>query len=246
MKSKLSTRWYSRHLGEEVQIVRWGHFGVPVLIFPTAGGDAEEIERFKLTDVLSELIDGGRIKLYSCDSVAGRTWLTEGVSPVHGSWVQNRFDAFVCDELLGAIRADCESPDVLPIVGGASIGAFNALATLCRHPESFRSAICMSGTYDLEKNLKGEEVNLDFFYSSPLHFLPSMEEGDQLELLRSRFILLTHGQGLWEEPSESWRVAEVLGSRDIPNRVDAWGPEWNHDWPTWREMLPKYIEELIG
>ena len=42
---------------------------------------------------------------------------------------------------------------------------------------------------------------------------------------------------------ESWRLAEVLGSKGIPNRVDPWGPDWHHDWPTWRKMLPQYLEE---
>jgi len=26
--------------------------------------------------------------------------------------------------------------------------------------------------------------------------------------------------------------------------VDNWGPEWAHDWPTWRAMLPQYLAEL--
>ena len=245
MSFRLATQWQSRHLEETVRIVRWGHYGQPVLIFPTAGGDAEEIERFKLVEALAPFLDGGRIKLYSCDNVAGRTWFSGGGSPRHCSRVQNLFDAFISDELLGAIRADCESPDIRPVVGGASIGAFNALATLCRHPNDFRSAICMSGTYDLEQHLQGEAINLDFFYSSPLHFLPQMEEGPQLESLQDNFVILAHGEGRWEEPEQSWRVAHVLGSRSIPNRVDSWGPDWHHDWPTWREMLPKYLEELL-
>jgi esterase/lipase superfamily enzyme len=37
----------------------------------------------------------------------------------------------------------------------------------------------------------------------------------------------------------------VLGSQGIPNRVDDWGPEWEHDWGTWRAMLPKYLDELV-
>ena len=40
--------------------------------------------------------------------------------------------------------------------------------------------------------------------------------------------------------------AHVLGSRGVPNRVDPWGPEWHHDWPTWRRMLPQYLDELTG
>jgi esterase/lipase superfamily enzyme len=27
--------------------------------------------------------------------------------------------------------------------------------------------------------------------------------------------------------------------------VDNWGPQWAHQWPTWRQMLPQYLRELI-
>ena len=146
--------------------------------------------------------------------------------------------------LVPAIRVDCRSSDIEIIVGGSSIGAFNALASICRHPDVFKSAICMSGTYDLKKFMK-DEMTLDYYYSSPLHFLPNMNEGAHLDLLRKRFVLLTHGKGRWEEPEQSWRVAGVLGAKGIPNRVDEWGTEWDHDWPTWREMMPKYVDEML-
>ena len=45
---KTVDRWYSDRLEQEITVARWGHFGTPVLVFPTAGGDAEEIERHKL------------------------------------------------------------------------------------------------------------------------------------------------------------------------------------------------------
>ena len=48
-------------------MARWGHFGVPVLVFPTAGGDAEEIERHQLVDACGGLLEAGRVKIYSCD-----------------------------------------------------------------------------------------------------------------------------------------------------------------------------------
>ena len=57
--------------------------------------------------------------------------------------------------------------------------------------------------------------------------------------------LITHGTGRWEEPEQSWRLADALGKRGIPNRVDEWDDKWDHDWPTWREMLPKYLEEVL-
>jgi esterase/lipase superfamily enzyme len=242
--SKESSRWYSDRLGREVNVVRWGEVGTPVLFFPTAAADAEECERFHMVDVLSEMLGAGRIKLYSVDSVAGYSWLKEDSSTQSGGRVQDRFDAFVYHEVVPAIRADCRAPDIEIVAAGPSIGAFNALAAVCRHQDVFRSAVCMSGTYDLSRFLEGP-VTEEYFHSSPLHFVPHVPEGPHLDRLRRRFVLLTHGQGRWEAPEQSWRVADVLGQRGIPNRVDAWGSEYDHDWPTWRAMLPQYLNELL-
>ena len=239
--NKEVTRWHSHRLEQEMPLVRWGHYGTPVLLFPTAGGDAEEIERFHLISVLAPLIDAGRIKVYSTDSVAGRVWFSGRHSPAFCSRVQNRFDEFIYREVTPAIRADCSSPDIEIIAAGASIGAFNAVATVCRHPDAYRMAIAMSGTFDLSKYLQGQ-MNDDFYFSSPLHYLPNLD-GPQLELLQQRFILIPSGEGRWEDIGQSWHLANLLGAKGIPNRVDSWGVEWDHDWQTWREMLPKYLDE---
>ena len=241
---KTVSHWYSPRVEQEVTVARWGHFGVPVLWFATAGGDAEEPERFLMVRVLEPLIAAGRVKFYSCDSVAGRAWTSGTGSPRHRSWLQNRFDGFIYHEVVPAIRQDCGGGVPEIITTGASIGAFNALAALCRHPDVFGRAICMSGTYDLSKWLEGDWCE-DFYVSSPLHFLPGLGEGPHLEALRRRFALIPTGEGRWEDPGESWRMAEVLGSKGIPNRVDPWGAEWDHDWPTWREMLPRYLDDWV-
>jgi len=243
--SKATESWYSERLRTEVHVARWGEIGTPVLFFPTAAADFEECERFQMVDALADLLGAGRIKLYSVDSVAGRAWLTEDNSSAVAADVQNRFDGFIASELVPAIRSDCRDDSIEIVATGPSIGAFNALAALCRHPDLFRSAICMSGTYDLSKFLDGP-VTKDYFESSPLHFLPALTGDDpRLVRLRERFVLICHGDGKWEEPAQSWRLADLLGERGIPNRVDAWGSEWDHDWPTWRVMLPQYLKELL-
>lgn len=236
------SRWYSYRTQHELKLVRWGATGQPVLLFPTAGGDAEEIERFHLVESVGPLLEAGRIKIYSVDSVAGRAWI-EKKDPAYCARLQNAFDEAVVHEVVPAIRADCRMDDLEVITAGASIGAFNAVAALCRHPDVFRAALGMSGTYDLEPWLRGQWQD-DFYFASPLHFLPNLGESEQLLRLRGRFVLLATGEGAWENPEESWRMADVLGSRGIPNRVDTWGGEWSHDWPTWRVMLPQYLEEL--
>ena len=239
---KAHESWYSPRVERDVRLVRWGHWGQPVLLFPTAGGDAEECERFLLIRALEPLIGAGRIKVYSIDSIAGAAWVSKQHPPAYCSLLQNRFDATIYHEVAPAIRSDCDSDEIEIFTAGASIGAFNALASICRHPEVFSRAICMSGTYDLSGWLGGE-WNDDFYFSSPMHFLPALE-GAALDRLRSRFVLLATGEGAWEDPQQSWRMADVLGAKGIPNRVDAWGPDFPHDWQTWRAMLPHYLYEL--
>ena len=242
---KVTSGWYSERLEQHVSVSRWGFAGVPVLVFPTAGGDAYECERMGVVAALDGLLGAGKIRLYSCDSVSGRCW-TDGVSG--GSYraaVQLRFDAFVARELIAAIRTDCGDPNAAAIVGGASIGAFNALSVLCRHPELFASAFCLSGTYDLERWMGGEHPQ-DFHNCSPIHFLPHMADGPQLEAMRRRFVIFATGEGRWEAPGESWHAAHVLGQCGVANRVDPWGSQWDHDWPTWRAMVPRYVRELVA
>lgn len=240
------TTWYSSRVERNVTLARWGEFGVPVLVFPTAGGDAEEIERFHLVGALGPLLEAGRIKVYSCDSVNGRVLLTNEGDARHRTRMLIQYLEYVRCEVVPAIRADCRSEHIEVLTAGASIGAYNALAVLCRSPEVFRAAVCMSGTYDLTRFLGGAPDG-DFHAASPLHFLADLDDaGPLLGGLRRRFVVLASGEGSNEDIGESWRVADALGSRGVPNRVDPWGPDWPHDWPTWRAMLPHYLEQLLG
>jgi esterase/lipase superfamily enzyme len=240
---KVRDRWYSERLQTDVTVVRWGVYGTPVLVFPTAGGDAEEIERNGLVNACGPLLAEGRVKLYSVDSVAGQAMVTKADSPEHRLWLLNQFHEFVRWEVVPAIHADLGGHAIDVITGGASIGAFNAVAVLCRYPDVFRAAVGMSGSYQIERFYDGAWTQ-DLYYASPLQFLPGLE-GAQLDRLRERWVILASGEGEWENMGSSWQMAEALGGRGVPNRVDNWGPAWEHQWPTWRAMLPQYLNELV-
>src|SRR3954449_3902011 len=78
---KATERWYSERLQHPISLARWGHYGAPVLVFPTAGGDAEEIERNDVVAACGPLLDAGRVKIYSCDSTAGLAMVSNAGSP---------------------------------------------------------------------------------------------------------------------------------------------------------------------
>lgn len=241
---KSTIRWRSDRLERDITLVRWGVVGRPVLLFPTAGGDAEEIERFQMIDVLRPLLEAGKIKVYSCDSVAGQVLLGREGSARHQMWVQDQFQRTMRHEVAAAIRADCNTPDIEIWTAGASIGAFHAIAAVCRWPDVFVRALAMSGTYDLRRfyDARPDEFSDEFWVSSPIHFVPTLADR-HLDVLRTRFILMPSGEGRAEDIGESWAMAHVLGKKGIPNRVEPWGPSWHHDWVTWRKMLPQALED---
>lgn len=239
---RVRERWYSSRLQMDITVVRWGVVGVPVLVFPTAGGDAEEIERQGLVNACGPLLAEGRVKLYSVDSVAGRAMVAKDGPAEHRMWLLNQFQEAVRWEVVPAIHADLGGRDLDVIAAGASIGAFNSVAMLCRYPDVFGAAVGMSGSYRIER-FYDEAWSQDLYYSAPLQFLPGLD-GEHLDRLRQRRVILASGEGAWEDIGSSWRMAEALGAKGIPNRVDNWGPQWPHEWHTWREMLPQYLYEL--
>jgi esterase/lipase superfamily enzyme len=240
---RVRERWYSGRLQMDITVVRWGVFGVPVLVFPSAGGDAEEIERQGLVNACGPLLAEGRIKLYSVDSVAGHAMVAKTGSAEHRLWLLNQFHECVRWEVVPAIHADLGGQAMDVIAAGPSIGAFNAVAVLCRYPDVFGAAVGMSGSYQLDR-FYGGAWSQDLYYAAPLEFLPGLD-GTHLDRLRQRRVILASGEGDWENIGSSWQMAGVLGDKGIPNRVDNWGPQWPHEWHTWREMLPQYLRELI-
>jgi len=217
---KQAWTWTTTQFPQPARLVRWGHFGIPVLIFPTAGGDFEEIERFQLVASLGSLIDNGRIKVYSVDGLAARARLAATTK------IDDRFDSFLYEEVLERIRTDCQAPRIEPMLVGAALGAATAVRTLCRHPESFRGAIGLSGVYN-----------------DTINYVTALSD-NQLGPLRGRSITLGTGAGDYENPTESKRLADVLGTKGIQCRLKYWGPGRDHTWSTWREQLPGLLGEL--
>ncbi|MCK6517086.1 hypothetical protein L6R46_18745 [Myxococcota bacterium] len=241
---KSVTRWRSPALNREMPLATWGFYGKPVLIFPTAGGDFEECERFLMLRMLQPLVDAGKIKVYACGSISGEGWLSSEAAPAYKSLLQARFDEYLVNELLPHIRKDCggaESPKIA--VTGASIGAYNAVNAAAKHPEHIDLCVAMSGTYYFDRWMSGHN-DANYYFNSPVQFLPGVQPGAQLDALRQSFFLIASGRGRYEAPAESEKLCAILGSKGIPNRLELWGEDAHHDWPTWRTMLPMFLDKL--
>jgi Uncharacterized protein conserved in bacteria len=75
-------RWHSPRLGLELGVVAYGHWGPPMLGFPTSAGDEWELEGQGMVGALGEFIDAGRIKFFTVNSINGLQLLQQGRAPL--------------------------------------------------------------------------------------------------------------------------------------------------------------------
>jgi esterase/lipase superfamily enzyme len=82
-------RWHSHRAGAwSWGVVAYGHWGAPLVGFPTEPGDEWELEGQGLIGALGDFIDGGKIKFYSVNSINGLSFYNKAAHPFHRSYVQ--------------------------------------------------------------------------------------------------------------------------------------------------------------
>jgi len=102
-------RWYSQRLGLELGVVVYGHWGAPLLGFPTSAGDEWELEGQGMVGALGDFIDGGIIKFYAVNSINGLSFYNKGGQPFHRSYVQAMFDSYLREEVVPFIWNNCQT-----------------------------------------------------------------------------------------------------------------------------------------
>lgn len=232
--------WHSPALNKEMPIAIYGHYGFALLLVPTAAADYLEYERFQLMDRLAPFIDAGKVKVFSVDSINNESWLNNNMNPRDKAVRHQQWNTYIFDEVVPFIRTNT-SQDTLIITCGASFGALHSMNLFLKRPDIINGVIAMSGVYDLTEYTKGHYDD-DVYFNSPMHYMPNLTDHSILEQIRgSRHIHILTGSGAYEDPSSSGRFARILYDKGINYELDVWGPEWPHDWNTWRAMLPHYL-----
>jgi esterase/lipase superfamily enzyme len=232
--------WYSPALRQDMPIVTYGHHGFALLMIPTAAADYLEYERFQLIDALAPAIDAGKVKVFSINSINMQSWMNKPMYAPHKAIRQNEWNTYVFDEVIPFIRNNT-SWETPIIVCGASFGALHSMNLFLKRPDIINGVIAMSGVYNLMEYTDGfydEQV----YYNSPAHYIPNLTDGWYLDKIRSSgHIHIFSGEGDHEAPDAARDFASILYSKNIWYELDIWGPEWRHDWPTWRAVLPHYL-----
>ena len=228
-------------------VVAYGHWGPPVLAFPSEQGHCRQYEDFGMIDAVADLLEAGRVKLYCVDSYDSASW-ADGSLPLEERARRHAiYERWILDDVVPYVAHDCGGQAQL-LATGPSFGAYHAANVALRHAHVFPVALCHSGVYDVTALGWGERGDAVYF-NNPADYVANLH-GDHLDWLRSRVSLrLVVGRGQWEDSTgaleSTRRFAAQLAGKGIPHVLDVWGPEWPHDWPSWRAQLAHHLPELL-
>src|SRR5215469_4051600 len=65
---------WSDAIGAAGTVIRYGHWGRPVLVFPSEQGRASDFQNNGMLDAIGGLVDAGRVKIYCVDSYDASSW----------------------------------------------------------------------------------------------------------------------------------------------------------------------------
>lgn len=236
------TSWFSPAVQKEMPVAVYGHYGFALLLVPTAAADYLEYERFEMIDALAPIIESGKVKVFSVNSMNNESWMNKHMLGEHKAIRHNQFNEYIFNEVVPFIKNNT-SPDTPIIISGASFGALHSMNLFLKRPDLINGVIAMSGVYNLMEYTDGfydEQV----YYNSPCHYLPNLTDHHILEQIRkSNHIIVATGTGPYEAPDAAREITGILYNKGINYELSVWGEEWRHDWPTWREMLPFFLNE---
>ena len=224
----------------------YGHYGRPVLAFPSENGQAGDWEERGMVDALGRLLETGKLKLYCAPSFDSESWTRRDLPLEERARRHGHYEWWVLSRLVPFIQADSHTHEV--IATGCSFGAYHAVNFSLKRADLFPLAIGLSGVYDVSVVGWGERGDATYF-NNPQAYVSHLH-GDHLDWLRERVsLLLVCGQGQWEDTTgalESTKhFAGLLDEKDIRHELDLWGHDVPHDWPSWRNQIAHHLPRFV-
>lgn len=221
-----------------------GHWGRPVIVFPSEAGRAWDFANNGMVDAVRDLVDDGRAKLYCVDSADGFSWSDRSIDIEERARRHGAYQHWLLHRLLPFVAEDSDGAE--PLALGCSMGAYHAVHLTLQRPDLVPLAIGLSGNYDVQSWRSWGDPGDAAYFANPMAYVANLH-GDHLDWLRERAsILLVVGQGAWEvDPTWSLpstrQFAGLLADKGLPHELDEWGHDSAHDWPWWKKQLAHHL-----
>ncbi len=250
MKGRHTSLW-SPAIGAEGRVIAYGHWGRPLLAFPSQEGPAWQYEERGMIAAVADLIEAEQLKVYAVDSYDSGSWYRQDVPLEERAQLHGLYEDWIVNQVVPFIREDTGGAGEIAVTG-VSFGAYHAANFALRHAELFPLAICQSGVYDVsvvgggqQPEQRGDAV----YFNNPADYVANLG-GDHLDWLRGRVnLLLICGQGAWEDSTgaldSTRRFGAQLAEKGIRHEVDIWGHDVPHDWPAWRAQIAHHLPRFV-
>ncbi|WP_437527229.1 alpha/beta hydrolase-fold protein [Sorangium sp. So ce726] len=236
-------KWYSPRLGQDMELLVFGHKGARVLVFPTRCGRFFDYADFGMLEAVRERVENGWLQLYCVDSVDGQSFYCLAARPYDRIRRHQAYEDYLLHEVL-PLSEQLNAGSFL-ISHGCSLGAYHAVNIALRHPHLFGKAVAFSGRFDLTEAvddfkslLEGHFEDLVYFHM-PTMFLPNIREEAVLSHLRRLRVELVIGE---HDPflASNQRLAAAMANRGIPHQLHVWQNR-AHNKHAWAKMAHLYL-----
>jgi esterase/lipase superfamily enzyme len=230
-------KWFSPRLNRDMELLVFGHAGIPLLVFPTSMGRFYDYEDRHMLDPVRDKYENGQLQAFCVDSVDAESWYNKAVHPAQRAARHVEYDQYLVHELVPFIRARSASSEL--IVTGCSFGGYHSVNFALRHRDLVTGCVSMGGAFDIHQFLNGY-YDENCYYNCPPDFLPNLSDSWFLDRYHRMKIVLATGEAdicL----GENRRLSEIMTKKAIPHWLDVWGNGTGHDWPWWQQMAAKYF-----
>jgi len=229
-------KWFSPALGREMELLRFGWSGFPVILFPTSMGRFFQYEDSGLVAHLGDKLERGQLQLFCVDSVDAESWYDERIHPIFRGRRHLDYDAYLRHEVVPYVRDRAQREDLG--VFGCSFGAYHAANFAGRHPELITKSVCFSGVYDVGRFNDGHWDDTAYF-NSPARYIANME-GPVLDRVRGIEWVIATGE-FDSLVDDNRRFDAVLAAKGVPHHTEIWPGINGHDWPYWNEAVVRLL-----
>lgn len=238
---------YSPAVGRDMQLLAYGHYGTPVIAFPSGGGQFHDFEDNGMVAAVVHLLEAGKLKLYCPEGLDNESWLRNDIDPHWRAVRHHAYQDYIVKDLVPAIYADCHTAYLGIGLTGCSLGAFHAANFALKFPQLFPYALCLSGRYNLEA-FTGPSASEEVYFNNPMAYVANLNGGELEHLRRHAHLTLVCGQGPWEDKclADTKRLADLLAQKGIGHELELWGHDVAHHWHWWRQQLPYYLNRALG
>lgn len=225
--------WPSSRLDRSMELLVFGHAGLPVLAFPTSCGRFFDFEDRGMIAALAAKIDTGRLQLFCVDSVDRESWYNRQIAPSRRVLRHMQYESYLLDEVIPFVRQQNSDPRLMAL--GVSFGGYHAVNIALRHPAIFSGFFSISGVFDLTGFLQGY-YDRNCYFHLPTHYLPRLDDPHLLARLRSNTCVLATG---WDDPclAQNQQFDRILTEKSIPHQLHISDAANSHDWPAWQRMV---------